>query len=59
MTNIDAFLLAVPTANRQAFIDYATASAPVFREHGATRLVETWGDDVPRGELNDLPGAVA
>ena len=58
MTYIDGFVLAVPTANKQAFVDHASAAAPLFREFGATRLVENWGDDVPRGEVNDLYGAV-
>lgn len=58
MSYIDGFVLAVPTANKQAFIDHASAAAPMFHEFGATRLVENWGDDVPRGEVNDLYGAV-
>ena len=58
MSYIDGFVLAVPTANKQAFIDHAAAAAPLFGEFGATRVVENWGDDVPRGELNDLYGAV-
>ena len=58
MSYIDGFVLAVPTANKQAFIDHATAAAPLFREFGATRMVENWGDDVPRGQVNDLYGAV-
>lgn len=58
MSYIDGFVLAVPTANKQAFIDHAVAAAPLFRDFGATRMVENWGDDVPRGEVNDLYGAV-
>ena len=58
MSYIDGFVLAVPTANKQAFIDHASAAAPLFRDFGATRLVENWGDDVPRGKVNDLYGAV-
>jgi uncharacterized protein YbaA (DUF1428 family) len=58
MSYIDGFVLAVPTANRQAFTKHASDAAPLFREFGATRIVETWGDDVKKGELNDLYGAV-
>lgn len=58
MTYIDGFLIAVPTANKDAYRAMAAGAAPLFREFGALRLVETWGDDVPRGKLNDLYGAV-
>ena len=32
--------------------------AKVFREHGATRVVEALGDDVPKGEVTDFYRAV-
>ncbi|MDF9392988.1 MULTISPECIES: DUF1428 domain-containing protein [Methylococcus] len=55
---VDGFLLAVPIANREAYRQHAEAVAPVFREHGALSLVETWGDDVPEGKLNSRRSAV-
>jgi uncharacterized protein YbaA (DUF1428 family) len=58
MSYIDGFLLAVPTANKDTYRQHAEAALPLFREFGATRMVEGWGDDVPRGKLNDLHGAV-
>ena len=58
MAYIDGFVIAVPTANRQAFIDHATKFDALFLEHGATRVVEGWGDDVPRGKITDFFGAV-
>lgn len=58
MTYIDGFVVAVPTANKEAYRQHAAAAAPLFHEFGATRLVEAWGDDVPRGKLNDFWGAV-
>lgn len=58
MTYVQGFLLAVPTANRQAYVDHATAAVPIFKDFGALRKVETWGDDVPVGKLNDFHGAV-
>jgi uncharacterized protein YbaA (DUF1428 family) len=36
----------------------AQKAAPIFQEYGATRVIEAWGDDVPRGMLTDFYGAV-
>lgn len=58
MTYIDGFVLAVPTANKQAFIDHANWVDAVFKEYGALRILECWGDDVPDGEMTDFRKAV-
>lgn len=58
MPYVDGFVMAVPTANKQAFIDHANLGDPVFLEYGATRVLECWGDDVPDGTLTDFPRAV-
>jgi len=58
MSYIDGFLAAVPNANRQAFLDHARMAAEVFKAHGALRVVETWGDDVPDGKVTSFPLAV-
>lgn len=55
---IDGFVAAVPTANREAYRKHAEAAAIVFKEHGALKLVECWGDDVPDGKLTSFPMAV-
>jgi uncharacterized protein YbaA (DUF1428 family) len=58
MAYIDGFAAAVPTANREAYRAHAAAAAVVFRDHGATRVAEGWGDDVPAGVLTSFPLAV-
>lgn len=58
MTYIDGFVIAVPTANRQKFIDHANMGDSVFMELGALRVVECWGDDVPEGKRTDFRRAV-
>ena len=58
MTYVDGFVAAVPTKNKEAYIKHAEDAAVVFKEHGATKVVECWGDDVPDGELTSFPMAV-
>jgi uncharacterized protein YbaA (DUF1428 family) len=58
MTYVDGFVAAVPTANRETFRKHAEAAAAVFKEHGALKCVECWGDDVPDGEITSFPMAV-
>jgi uncharacterized protein YbaA (DUF1428 family) len=59
MSYIDGFVIAVPTANKQKFIAHATKGDSAFIDHGATRVVECWGADVPKGKTTDFQGAVA
>ncbi|GHC97207.1 hypothetical protein GCM10007320_51820 [Pseudorhodoferax aquiterrae] len=47
MSYIDGFVIAVPTANKQKFIEHARQLDPIFLELGALRVIEGWGDDVP------------
>ena len=54
MNYVDGFVLAVPTANKQAFTDYARKFDTIFMEFGALRIVECWGDDVPAGKQTDF-----
>jgi uncharacterized protein YbaA (DUF1428 family) len=58
MNYIDGFVLAVPLANKDAYLRHAQSMAPVFKEYGALRSVECWGDDVPEGKLTSFTMAV-
>ena len=51
-------LAAVPTANKQAYIDHVKKAWQLFSRYGAARMVEAWGVDLPRGKVNDFYGAV-
>jgi uncharacterized protein YbaA (DUF1428 family) len=55
---MDGFVMAVPTANKQKFIAHANTVDNLFLECGATRVLECWGDDVPKGKLTDFQRAV-
>ena len=58
MTYVDGFVAAVPAANKDAYLQHARDALPLFKEYGATRMVEGWGDDVPDGKLTDFRRAV-
>ncbi|MDP4537782.1 DUF1428 domain-containing protein [Alkalimonas collagenimarina] len=58
MNYVDGFAAAIPVANKEQYIQHARDAAQVFKEHGALKLVECWGDDVPTGELTSFPQAV-
>ena len=58
MNCVDGFVIAVPTASKDAYLQHARDAARVFKEHGALGVVECWGDDVPDGKLTSFPMAV-
>lgn len=58
MSYIQGFLIAVPKANKQAYIKAATDSAVIFTEYGATRIMESWSESTPDGKITDFKRAV-
>lgn len=58
MSYVQGFVIAVPTAKKEAYREMAAAAAPFFMKHGATRIVEAWGEDVPEGKVTDFRRAV-
>lgn len=58
MSYIEGFILAVPNAKKEEFRKHAAESAPMFREFGVTRHIETWADDVSDGKVTDFKKAV-
>lgn len=58
MTYFAGFVAAVPTANKQAYATFANDTVEIFKSFGATRLVESWEDDVNTGEVTDFRRAV-
>ena len=59
MSYIDGFVIPVPTATKQGFIDHAHAVDKFFIDYGAVRIVECWADDVAEGKVTDFRKAVA
>ena len=58
MDYVDGFVIAVPTANKATYRQHAETAAKVFKEFGALKVIECWGDDVPEGKLTSFPMAV-
>jgi uncharacterized protein YbaA (DUF1428 family) len=55
---VDGFVVPVPEAKREAYRELAAKMANMFRQNGATRVVEAFADDVQRGQVTDFYRAV-
>jgi len=58
MSYIDGYVIAVPTANKEAYKKTSLITACILKECGALNLIECWGDDIPEGKLTSFPLAV-
>lgn len=58
MAYIDGYLLAVAADKKADYLHFAQEAVQLFREQGALRVVECWGDEVPEGKLTSMPMAV-
>lgn len=54
----EGYLVIVPEAKKQAYREIAATTSKVFEDHGATRVVEAWGDDFSNVEAADFKRAV-
>ena len=57
-TYTDGMIVPVIEAKREDYRALASKMAKVFREHGATRVIESLADDVKHGEVTDFYRAV-
>jgi uncharacterized protein YbaA (DUF1428 family) len=55
---VSGFISPVPRDKKEAYRQMTERHAAIFREYGALRLVQAWGDDVPDGQVTDFRRAV-
>lgn len=55
---VDGCVIPIPSGNKADYAKFAKICAEIFADHGASRVIDCWGDDVPDGEQTDLKKAV-
>ena len=58
MSYVDGFLVPVPKGKKAAYRKLARLGVEIFTDHGATRVVECWGDDIPPSKVTGFDRAV-
>ena len=58
MSYIDGFAVAVPNENKELYVEHSKMAGAIFKEYGALKILEAWGDDVPDGEVTSFLKAV-
>lgn len=55
---VDGFIIPVKADRRAEYVTMAREFAALALKHGATRVVETWGEDVPDGAATSFHKAI-
>ena len=58
MAYIDGFLIPVPTAKKEKYLETSKGWTSKCKAAGALRVIDYWGDDVPDGKVTSFPMAV-
>ena len=58
MTYVTGALAPVPTDARDDYLNHVDQLWQLFQKHGALRMVDCWGVDLPKGKQTDFQGAV-
>src|SRR3546814_4747539 len=51
---VDGYVVPVPEGNKEAYRALAQKASEVFRDYGATRVVEAWSDDRSEEHTTEL-----
>ena len=58
MSYITGYVIPVPEGRKEDYRKMAEEAAEMFREYGATEIMEAWGEDVRDGKVTDFRRAV-
>src|SRR3546814_6574017 len=51
---VQGFIRPVSEGNKEAYREAAMGMWEIMKDHGATRIIEAWQDDVPKGQQTDF-----